>query len=299
MSPAITSGRERAMADKVTGPLSPRRAIANYLRQLRDESGESLSEVAAALLISTSKLSRLENAQGKPNPRDIRDLIAHYKIQGTSVARSLMRYATRAQVTGWWTDFDDDVVGSLDTHLAYETDATIARTYTLPFVPALLQLPEYAEAVFRDMEKRSEEQIEQLLKVRRRRQQALSGREGLEPLELIAVTHESSLRQVVGSPGILRRQLGELVERSTAPNIRLRVLPFGARLTFSMTCMYAYFEYKDAAEFDVVHIETPAGFFSVEDPLQVRKYREAHEDLMTASLSETESRDLIHSISQA
>ena len=283
------------MADKVTGPLVPRRAIADNLRRLRDESGESLNDVASELLISTSKLSRLENAQGKPNPRDIRDLIHHYNIQGTSLARSLTRWAKDAQEPGWWTSFDDEVVESLDAHLAYETDAAVARVYTLPFVPALLQLPEYAEAVFRDMEHRSDEQIEQLLKVRRRRQRALVSRDDLEPLELIAVTHESCLRQVVGSRDILRRQLDELIERSTAPNIRLRVLPFSARPTFSMTCMYAYFEYKDAGESDIVHFETPAGFFSVEDPLQVRKYRDGHDALMAASLNEADSRDLIHS----
>jgi transcriptional regulator with XRE-family HTH domain len=293
----VTTGEEQVVADKVTGPLSPRRAIANGLRRLRDESNESLQDVASALMISTSKLSRLENAQGKPNPRDIRDLIAHYNIQGTSLARSLAKWAKDAQEPGWWTDYDDEVVERIDTHLAYETDASVARTYTLPFVPALLQIPDYAEAVFRDMEHRSEQEIEQLLEVRRRRQQALVSREGLEPLELVAVTHESTLHQVVGSPAILRRQLAELIERSTAPNIRLRVLPFNARLTFSMTCMYAYFEYKDAGEPDIVHIETSAGFFTVDDPQQVRKYRDAHDALMSASLSETDSRDLIHSLS--
>jgi transcriptional regulator with XRE-family HTH domain len=284
------------MADRVTGPLGPRRAIATNLKRLREESGESLNDVASELLISTSKLSRLENAQGKPNPRDVRDLIRHYNIQGTSLARSLARWAKNAQEPGWWTGFADEVIQTLDTHLAYETDATVARTYTIPFVPALLQLPEYAEAVFRDMEHRSEEQIPELLEVRRRRQQALVSRDGLDPLELIAVTYESTLRQVVGSEEILRRQLDELIERSTAPNVRLRVLPFTAAPTFSMTCMYAYFEYKDADESDIVHIETHAGYVSVEDARQVQKYRDAHGDLLEASLSESASRDLIRSI---
>jgi transcriptional regulator with XRE-family HTH domain len=283
------------LADRVTGPLGPRRAIASNLRRLRDESGKSLNDVASDLLISTSKLSRLENAQGKPSPRDIRDLIAYYNVQGPALARSLTRWVRDAQEPGWWTDFDDEVTERMDAHLAYETDAAVARTYTLPFVPALLQLPEYAEAVFRDMEGRSEAQIKQLLEVRRRRQQALVSRDDLEPLELIAVTHESTLRQVVGSPDILRRQFEELLERSTAPNIRLRVLPFDAPLTFSMTCMWAHFEYKDAGESDIVHIETPAGFRSVEDPQQVRRYRDAHDAMMVASLNETKSRDLIRS----
>lgn len=284
------------MADRITGPLGPRRAIAAALRRLRDESAASLHDVASALLISTSKLSRLENAQGKPNLRDIRDLISYYNIRGTSLARSLERWVRAAQQPGWWTDFDDDVTETIDAHLAYETDATVARTYTLPFVPALLQLPEYAEAVFRDMEGRAGEQIAQLLEVRRRRQEALVSREGLEPLELIAVTHESTLHQVVGSPEILGRQLDELIDRSTAPNIRLRVLPFTAQPTFSMTCMYAHFEYKDAGESDIVHIETHAGFFSIEDSQQVGRYRDAHDALVAAALNETQSRDLIRSI---
>lgn len=284
------------MADRVTGPLGPRRAIAAALRQEREGSGESLQDVASALLISTSKLSRLENAQGKPNLRDIRDLISHYNIRGTPLAKSLERWVRAAQQPGWWTDFDDDVTEAIDAHLAYETDATVARTYTMPFAPALLQLPEYAAAVFRDMEHRTPEQVDQLLKVRRRRQEALISREGLEPLELIAVTHESTLHQVVGSPEILGRQLDELLKRSAAPNIRLRVLPFTAQPTFSMTCMYAHFEYKEAGESDIVHIETHAGFFSIEDPAQVSRYRDAHDALMAAALSETQSRDLIRSV---
>ena len=62
----------------------------------------------------------------------------------------------------------------LDAHISYEADATVERIYTLPFVPALLQTDEYAMAIFRNMEDRSDEEIAQLLKVRARRKQALS-----------------------------------------------------------------------------------------------------------------------------
>lgn len=279
--------------EKVTGPLGPRRGIAAALKQLREDQGKLLNEVSGDLMISSSKLSRLENAQGKPLPRDIRDLIRYYKIEGTPLAGRLDRWVTAAQRPGWWTDFDDKVIEGLDAHLAYETDAAVARVYTLPFVPGLLQTQDYARAVFRDMEGRSEEDIQQLLKIRLRRQEALNDREGLERLELIAVTHESTLWQVVGSPSIMREQLDLLVKRSAAPNVRLRVLPFTAKPIFSMTCMYAYFEYKDDGESDIVHIETPAGFFSVEDRERVKKYRAAHNAMMRASLSEMDSRDRI------
>jgi transcriptional regulator with XRE-family HTH domain len=282
----------------VTGPLAPRRAIAAVLRQLREEAGKNLSDVADDLLISRSKLSRLENAQGKPLPRDIRDLIRYYRIEGTPQANRLQRWMRDAQRVGWWTDFDVLLgTGGLDAHVAYEADAAVERTYTLPFLPALLQTADYAAAIFRDMERRPEDQVRQLVEVRLIRQAALTSREGLPPLQLVAVTHESTLRQVIGSPAIMRAQLDALAEPPALPNVRVHVLPFAAKPVFSMTCMYAYFEYQDvdSIEQDVVHIETHAGFLNIDDTTQVARYRAAHDALVAASLSAEDSRALIRS----
>jgi transcriptional regulator with XRE-family HTH domain len=291
------------LPDKVTGLLGPRRNIAAALRQLREESGKNLSEVAQDLMISTSKLSRLENAQGRPQPRDIRDLVRYYGIEGEPLGRRLRQWADAAQRKGWWNDLDDEVLGSvlggfgLDVHVSYEADATVERIYTLPFLPALLQTDDYATAIFRDMEGRSEDEIAQLLEVRAWRKRVLGSRGGMEPLRLIAVTHESALRQAVGSREIVRAQLEALIEDSKAPNISLHVLPFSARPVFTMTCMYAYFEYEGVdMEQDVVHIETHAGYWSIEDPDKVARYREAHDALVRASLSEADSREFIRSI---
>jgi transcriptional regulator with XRE-family HTH domain len=290
--------------EKVSGLLGPRRRIAATLKRLREDSGQNLADVASELMISTSKLSRLENAQGKPRPRDIRDLIRHYGIEGTQDAQRLSRWVTSAQTPGWWTDFDDDVLEQLDAHLAYEADATVARTYTLPFVPALLQTEEYARALFRDMEQRPPSKIRQLMEIRQIRQEALAHRDGLAPLQLVAVTHEATLYQVVGSPAILRDQLDALLERldpsgaERPDNIHLHVLPSSALPARTMTCMYAYFEYQDPEDLeqDVVSIETHAGFWSIDDPGQVAQYRKWHDDLVHAALSQDDSLEIIRSV---
>jgi transcriptional regulator with XRE-family HTH domain len=269
------------------------------LRQLREEAGKSLNDVAEDLLISRSKLSRLENAQGKPLPRDIRDLIRYYKIEGSPAAASLQRWVKDAQRQGWWTEFDVLLgTGGLDAHVAYEADAAVERTYTLPFLPALLQTDDYAAAIFRDMDGRSDEEIRQLIEVQRIRQAAVTSREDLPPLELVAVTHESALRQVIGSAALMRAQLDALVERSASPRVRLYVLPFTATPVFSMTCMYAYFEFRDSdsPDQDIVQIETPAGFLTLEDSAQVARYRAAHDSLVQAALTQDESRARIREI---
>ncbi len=278
---------------KVTGPLGPRRGIAEAVKKLRETQGQTLDEVARDLAISSSKLSRLENAQGTPTRSDIIALITYYGIEKTPLAAQLERWVQAARRRGWWTDYDEDVTKGLDAHVAYEVDATVERVYTMPFLPALLQTQDYARAVFRDMENRSPEQIEQLLEVRRRRQEALRTREDRDPLQLIAVTYQSTLHQLVGSPRIMREQLDELAERSADPNVRLHVLPFTAKPTFSMTCMYAYFEYQDAGESDVVNVETHAGYFRVEGADEVKRYRSAHDALVRASYTEEASLELI------
>jgi hypothetical protein len=95
----------------------------------------------------------------------------------------------------------------------------------------------------------------------------------------------------------MRDQLDALIKGSKSQSVSLHVLPFTAEPVFTMTCMYAYFEYQGAGkEQDVVHIETHAGYWSLEDPDKVAKYRVAHEDLVKASLGEADSRRLIGSI---
>jgi len=284
---------------QVSGPLGARRRIATVLKDWRDESGKSLTEVAKETLISTSKLSRLENAEGKPRLRDVRDLIRFFGKQGTERAAQLEQWVADADAPGWWTDFDEDVLqgrNRLDTHLAYETEAIVARVYTLPFVPALLQTDAYAEAVYRDMERRPEDQISQLKEIRHKRKEGLKERAELDPLQLVAVTHECTLRQVVGSPQTLRDQLDELLIRSHEDNVSLHVFPFSAKPAFTMTCMYAIFEYRDDLEQDLVQIETQAGFWTIDDPDRVAEYKKAHENLVAFSLSEDDSRELIRGI---
>jgi len=280
------------------GPIVPRRRIADTLKSLRDESGRTLEDVAETLLISTSKLSRLENAQGSPQARDVRDLIRFYGIEDTQLADRLMRWVKASGRKAWWTDYSQaTATPGLDAHLAYESEATVARLYTIPLLPVLLQTPDYARAQYSAHEPWwSAEEVDRLVELRERRKHVLAERDGMAPLKLVAVTHESAVRQFVGSREIMRTQLDHLVERSTAPNIELRVFPLAHPPLFSMSCMYAYFEFEDELDRDIVNIETHAGFRHIETAETVGYYRGYHDKLVAASPEPGESRALIRKI---
>src|SRR4051794_13201100 len=119
----------------LTGPIVPRRRLGEELKRLRAEDGRSLEEVSRAIMISTSKLSRLENGQGSPQLRDVRDLIREYGVEDR-LADRMRRWVTAARAQGWWSDYSftpEGFTADLDVHVAYESEASVARVYTIPF----------------------------------------------------------------------------------------------------------------------------------------------------------------------
>lgn len=282
----------------MTGPIVPRRRLAEELKRLRGEDGRGLEEIAQALLISTSKRSRLENGQGSPQARDVRDLIQAYGVDDALGAR-MMRWVTQARRQGWWSDYEFTARGftsGLDVHIAYESEASVERAYTMPFFPALLQTEAYVRALYRSLEPwRANDEVDELIRLRKRRQELLGTPEERPPLNLVAVCHESALRQVVGDKQILHEQLTAIDAAFDRDNVELRVLSFDTSPPFSATCMYTYFEFADSLDRDVVHIETHAGYRLLETTESLQQYRRYFDELVRRSLSVQKSRDLIRS----
>lgn len=282
----------------MTGPIVPRRRLAEELKRLRAEDGRSLEDIAQALLISTSKLSRLENGQGSPQARDVRDLIRAYGVDDALGSR-MMRWVTQARRQGWWSDYEFTPGGftsGLDVHMAYESEASVERAYTIPFFPALLQTEAYARAQYRSLEPwRSTDEVDELVRLRQRRQELLGTPEGRPPLHLVAVCHETVPRQVVGDRQILRDQLRAVDADFDRDNVEVRILPFDASPPFTATCMYTYFEFADSLDRDVVHIETHAGYRLLETTESLQQYHRYFDELLRRSLTVRKSRDLIRS----
>jgi transcriptional regulator with XRE-family HTH domain len=274
------------------GPLLHRRRLGAELRRLRGE--RTLEEVAEATLISTSKLSRLENGQGVPQPRDIRDLVNFYGLDGSTADR-LRRWASAGRSQAWWREYSNALIEGLATYVDYESGASTIRGFAAAIVPPLLQTDAYAVELYKVLPSiKSDESARRMLEVRARRQQLLV--ESDDAPQLIFVLDEAALHRPFGSPDDVREQLDHLHTVSRQRNVSLRVLPFGAGLHTGLLGLFTILQYADDRDRDVVFIESHTGERFLEQPSDVLEYLRIFDAVTRKALDHDESRALIAEI---
>jgi transcriptional regulator with XRE-family HTH domain len=268
------------------GPLLHRRRLGAELRRLRGE--RTLEEVAEATLISTSKLSRLENGQGVPQPRDIRDLVNFYRLE-PPVAEKLRRWASAGRSQAWWRVYSGALPANLDTYLDYESGASTIRAFAALGMPPLLQTAAYATHLYRAIPPlRDEEAVKRLVEIRARRQELLVDSDAAP--QLIVVLDEAVLRRPFGRPEDVREQFDRLHAVSRQRNVSLRVLPFEAGLHAGLQGQFTVLQYADDIDRDIVAIESHTVERFLEQQSDVLEYLRIFDAISRKALDHDESR---------
>jgi transcriptional regulator with XRE-family HTH domain len=271
------------------GPLLHRRRLGGELRRLRD--GRTLEEVADATLISTSKLSRMENGQGVPQPRDIRDLINYYEVDNATAER-LRRWANAGRRQAWWKEYSDVLTQPLDAYLDFESGASTIRAYAATVIPGLLQTADYGRHLLSGIPPaKTEEHVQRLLEMRERRQELLHN--GAESTRLITVIDEAVLHRRVGSDAIMRAQLDQLHALSRLRNISIQILPFSAGVHAGVMGMFTVFQFADDIDRDIVSIETHSGDRYLEEQSSVLEYLRMFDSVSNKALDHDDSRAML------
>ena len=272
------------------GPLLPRRRLGAELRRLRGD--RTLEEVADETLISTSKLSRLENGQGVPQPRDIRDLINFYGADRATAER-LRRDMGNGRRQAWWKEYSDVLTDTADAFLDYESGAAVIRTYAPMVLPGLLQTEAYATEVLNTLAPHlSGDEVAKLVEVRMRRQQLLLAD---EPTRLRAVVDEAAVRRAaaIASTADAHAQLLHLREISRRKNVSVRILPLESGLHPGVMGTFTVFQFPDEIDQDLVSVEGHAGDRYLEDRTSVQTYLDRFEKISQLATDEPGSRDLL------
>jgi DNA-binding XRE family transcriptional regulator len=275
-------------------PTVRRRRLGQELRRLRELKGMTAEEVAERVLVSQSKISRLENGRRSISQRDVRDLCGVYEVEDHRIVDSLMQMAKDSRQQGWWHSFGDI---PYSVYIGLETDAASLRVYDPQVVPGLLQTRQYAEALIAGaLPETAPADIEKRVQVRMRRQERISAADN--PLRLWTVLDEAALRRVVGNRALMREQLDHLVEQSQLPHVTVQVIPFDMGAHPGLNGQYAILEFPDAADSSVVYIEGVTSDLYLEKANDVQKYSVMYEHLRAQALNVEQSRQFIAKIAK-
>ena len=276
------------MASNVN-PTVRRRRLGQELRRLRELKGMTAEEVAERLLVSQSKISRLENGRRSISQRDVRDLCGVYEVEDHRIVDSLMQMAKDSRQQGWWHSFGDI---PYSVYIGLETDAASLRVYDPQVVPGLLQTRSYAEALIQGaLPEATPTDIEKRVQVRLRRQERIAAEEN--PLRLWAVLDEAAVRREVGSKQVMIEQLEYLLEMSQLPHVTVQLIPFQMGAHPGVSGQYAILEFPDAADSSVVYIEGVTSDLYLEKAQDVQKYAVMYEHLRAQALNVDQTREFL------
>ncbi|MFF5928650.1 helix-turn-helix domain-containing protein [Streptomyces hydrogenans] len=281
------------MASSVN-PTVRRRRLGQELRKLREGKGMTAEQVAERLLVSQSKISRLENGRRSISQRDVRDLCGVYEVDDEAMVNSLMQMAKDSRQQGWWHAFGDI---PYSVYIGLETDAQSLRVYEPQIIPGLLQTRAYATAVISGaLPESTPADIEKRATVRTRRQDRI--RDDERPLRLWAVIDEAALHRVVGNRQVMVEQLEHLVEQSHLPHVTVQVLPFDTGAHPGINGQYSILEFPDASDSSVVYIEGVTSDLYLEKGPDVSKYSYMYEHLRAQALGVEQTRDFVEGIAK-
>jgi transcriptional regulator with XRE-family HTH domain len=253
------------------------------LRQLRTERGFSVEDVTARLLISPTKLSRLETGRAGASQRDIRDLCDLYQVTDPAERQRLMTLAREGKQRGWWQQYALPNA----TYVGLETEAASISDYNSDVVTGLLQVEGYARAILQAHEPPFDDAtIEQRVEARIKRQALL--RQDGGPL-FHCILDEGALRRPVGGPAVMRAQLERIIERASLPRVTFQLIPLDTGAHPGLDSTFIILSFETPMINDVVYVEGQVGNIYLEDVADLERYRQVFSRLQSIALSPEDS----------
>lgn len=282
-TPIVTRGA--VMSEPRRSPTLRRRRLSTRIRALREEKGMTSVDASKLLEWSSGRLTKMERGEWeRPNPRDIKDLCDLYEVTDEAARDELITLAKEGREKGWWHPYQKMLGKAYTTYIGFEAGASTVFRFDPSVISGLLQTEAYARAVIiGGPAELAEDQIEQRVEVRARRQELLNREQ--DALRLWAVMDEAALHRQVGGPEVMQAQLEYLLEMSKLAKVTLQIVPFSAGAHAGVMGGFSVLRFPEPADPDAVYVETPAGELFVEEDLEVEQFQTAFQRLQAQALS--------------
>jgi len=267
-------------------PTVRRRQLAGKLLRLRLAAGLDQEAVARVLECDDSKISRIETGRSGVRPMDLRALLRLYGVTDETEIEQMVRAARDSRRRGWWVRYG--LAKPFASFISLEAEASAVRVFETQFVPGLLQTEGYMRALYKQAQRASPAEVDDLVKVRLERQRIHE----IPSVELWFVIGEGALRHRIAEPEVMIDQLRHLMSLSEETRVEIQVLPMSSALYAAVDGPFNLLAFG-AGEPEVAYEETASSGIFVEEADEVAMYQRAFRRLTAGALPSLESRQLM------
>jgi len=263
---------------------SPAAFLGAELRRARVTAGMSQEQFSRSLGFDRTVITKAETGERPPSPEvaaAIDEAFPH--LDGLFSRLTLLARRANGRYPEWFREWVDA-----------EQQATALRTWQPILVPGLLQIRDYARALFQAWQPAATADDLDALVGARIERQAIMDR--ADPPELLAVLDEAVLHRKVGSAKIMCDQLAHLGEMSCRPAVTIQIVPAEVGTHAGLLGGFFVGSFDDTPV--IVYAETAVEGITIEKPALVSKAAQAFERLRSEALPRGASRDLIRRVAE-
>lgn len=280
-------------------PYVRRQRLAVELRSLREAAELTHADLARRIGQSRMKITRLENGHSiRDGQATVMRIIDELGVGGDKWTE-MMAVARDASERGWWVSFGQAMGARQALYADLEAGASAIAEYQ-PFIPGLLQTPEFAyqrqvaEAEIGPVTFQSQRAVEG-----RQTRQRMLRRPGGPSYEV--VLDEIAVRRLSAPPAVVAAQVEHLVALASEPQITIRVLPVNAMIEGYVTprsafSVYTYPDRQDPRVVAVDTVTTDVVLTSLTEHVEVSRYDGLYQRLCDAALAPLESVEFLTSV---
>lgn len=271
-------------------PYVRRRRLAAELRRIREERNMTSDDLAGLVFMSRTKITRLENAQVRPDLIEIMSMLDVLDVTGREHEK-LVRLTRDAGEKRWWDRFGDSMGPRQKLYADLESGADSIRSYNQTGMPAVLQTQEYVEALVEldACQGPLAYRPDRMAAARAHRQERLLSADGPT---YDAVLDETMIHRLDIPPAINAAQLRHLVDMVRAEaRITIQVLPPditipGGFLPKASFFLYTFPEPGDPA---MAVVDTVTTDLILTKRNELARYTEMYDRIRKAALSPADS----------
>ncbi|NEA27331.1 helix-turn-helix domain-containing protein [Actinomadura bangladeshensis] len=271
-------------------PYVRRRQLAAEIRELRESRGLTTDGLARLMFYNRAKISRLENAQVRPDVGEIMNMLDTLEITGSQYDR-LLKLTREAAHKGWWDKYGVSMGPRQKLAADLEYNSTTVRSYDQTAMPGALQCRPFIDGLVSldESQKTLDYEPDRMAEARERRQRELL-RAGGPAYEIIL--DESVIHRLAVPAEAMVAQLRHMIQTVSAEErITVQVLMHNARIPggFLPKASFYLYTFADPGDQPIAIVDTVTTDLVLTKHGEVARYTGIYDRLREAALSTDDS----------